>query len=195
MIPDKLQRLTEELRSGGVEFMVDTNILRTSTKLFNLAERIVKLNEIQSNSESSKLIVSQVVCAERLFQLKRQHRDRYDRDEFLQQFPAKGIEQEAFDASHAHHFAEIMYSKFETDDRWHEFKLDWYIKKLGITDRNLVKAKGKHCSATIDWLILAQADMRNRWLITKDTGLEFELTERKVLLAEVDSTLDALMAP
>jgi len=188
-----LRQLTEELCAGGVGLMVDTNALRTSTQLFNLSEKIQKWNLCDPERLPVQLCVSQLVCAERLFQLKRQHQGRYDRDLFLQQFQSKGIVQEAFDAPHAARFAELMHAHYKSDGEWRRFKLDWYCQRLGLTDKSLVKSTGRGCSATVDWFIMVQAGTGNRWLITEDAGPEFRELDRKVSLSVVERALADLL--
>lgn len=193
MNTDSLRQLTEELRSGSVGLMLDTNALRTSNALFDLAEMIQALNDHRPEQQRIQLFVSQLVCAERLYQLKRQHAARYDRDVFLQQLGSKGIVREAFDAPHAAHFADLMHTLFQTDEEWQHFKLEWYIQKLGMADKCQVRAKGRRCSSTVDWLIMVQAGTGNRWLITEDSGAEFRGFDRKVSLADAKKAVMALM--
>ncbi|OJT16990.1 hypothetical protein BO221_47070 [Archangium sp. Cb G35] len=118
----------------------------------------------------------------------------YDASVVDQGLRDKGLQVVAFEKHHAERAAELIAGMFPDASAWREAKRLRYVRTLGLHDSEELRKVGKRCSATIDWLIAAQASQEGWVLVTDDQGVEFKAVEMKMRLGELEELLRALLA-
>ncbi|ATB35964.1 hypothetical protein CYFUS_001378 [Cystobacter fuscus] len=118
---------------------------------------------------------------------------RYDASVVDQGLQDKGLHVVAFEKRHSERSAERIAGKFPDIDAWREAKRLRYVKSLGLTDSEELKKRGKRYSATVDWLIAAQASQEEWILVTNDKGDEFAGMELIMSLNALEELLDELI--
>ncbi len=167
-------------KSSSLKLLFDTNALFSGRRILELCDQASQLNSIHQE-RNLELFVSAAAHAEKLFDLKQQHRDEYDEAKIVEGLARKGLTIHSFETRHAAQTAILLGEAFPDPRSWHAAKRQQCLHCLGINEHVLNSSKsgtGKRCGATIDWLIAAHAKTEDCVLVTDDEGIEFRLVER-----------------
>jgi predicted nucleic acid-binding protein len=186
------------LLSDGVEVVLafDTNAIfgnHANDPFIQLCNAINRLNRIRDPRRIRKVIAAPVYM-EKLHDLRQGHRN-YDHQKIEQFLEDKQIDVMPFLEAHAEHVAGLLGELYPTPENWHEFKRQRCLSCLRLPDDLAHKApgNGKHCGATIDWLVAGHADAEGHVLVTDDRGDEFERVQRKARLETVVKVVDEVL--
>lgn len=173
--------LTIRLSEGGLKLSFDTNALFPHNKLFKVCDDVSRWNA-QLTSQGHPpvhLVVCTVAHAEKLFDLKQRFHGSFDRSVILSALQSKGLEIEPFNVEHAFELAERLGEFYPDTDTWRQAKRERCLRCLGLDpNTSHVPGTGKHCGATVDWLIGVHARAGGCVLVSDDTGLELKQLER-----------------
>lgn len=191
-----MNRPEERVRAGNVTLALDTNAMYLAKKrLLDLCNSVNRLNA-GPNALNLRLCVPAVVHMEMLLDIRHvllQKGSPYDAAVVDQGLRDKGLQVMAFEKHHAERAAELLAGRFPDAPAWREAKRLRYVRSLGLNDTDELRKTGKRCSATIDWLIAAQA-LQEQWvLVTDDQGAEFAGVEQKLRLAQLEQLLAELL--
>ena len=174
------------LREPGIVLALDTNVLRQSRRLLELADRVNQLNK--SPTRHIEVVIPAPAHGERIFQLRRLHGAAFSVEKVREFFAQKGVSIPAFDLDAAEGVAEALAQLFPDDRSWGMAKVKSALRRLGLPD---TASAATRFPGTIDWLIAGQCYIRDWVLITDDTGNEFKVLRRRVQLEVAQRALDA----
>jgi hypothetical protein len=187
------------LLSDRVEVVLafDTNAIfgnHVGDPFIQLCNAINRLNQIRDPRRIHKVIAAPVYV-EKVHDLRQKKGHDYDHQKIQQFLEEKVIEVMPFLRTHADHVAGLLGELYPTTENWHEFKRQRCLSCLRLPDDLAHKAtgNGKHCGATIDWLVAGHADAEGHVLITDDGGPEFQSVRRKVKLETVVKVVDEVL--
>jgi hypothetical protein len=120
------------LQVGNLTITFDTNALYNSRTFFNICDKINLIN-IKLKYEI-KLIISSLVHAEKLFDLKQEKGDIYDIDFINKTLIRKKVRIAPFEYRHAEAVAQLIGRQFPTDKEWKNFKRQKCMSCLGLTE-------------------------------------------------------------
>jgi hypothetical protein len=182
-------------REPEVVLAFDTNAIfgnHPDDSFLMLCDSINTLNGRRNTSRVRKVIAAPVYM-EKLHDL-RQAFPTYDHERILKFLEAKGIEVVPVLPRHAEHVAGMLGELYPRTEDWHAFKRQRCLSCLGLMHlAHEVKGSGKHCGATIDWLVAGHADAEGHVLVTSDRGPEFDRVSRKAKLATVVKVVDEIL--
>lgn len=187
-----------ELLAQGLEVVLsfDTNTIfgdRPGDPFLTLCDDINRLNQIWKPRIIRKVIAAPVYT-EKLHDLRQRYRG-YDHKRILAVLEDKKIDIEPLEPRHAEHVAEMLAAQYPEDDAWHAFKQRQCLSCVGLTHlAHEAKRTGKHCGATIDWLVAGHADAEGYVLVTSDRGEEFARVKRKTTLESAVKVVAELLA-
>ncbi|KYF78277.1 hypothetical protein BE17_13155 [Sorangium cellulosum] len=189
--------IAARFRRGGLALAFDTNALYVDRSLIGLCAEIERCNERlrQRDLPPARLIVCAVAHVEKLFDLKQKYRDAFDFGAILDGLRSKGLEIQAFDASHARETAIRLGERYPSTEAWHQAKKQRCIRCVGL-DPGRVGApdSGQRCGATVDWLIGAHARAEGCVLVTDDSGPEFTGLADRVQFATLAAAVHEILA-
>jgi hypothetical protein len=190
------EQLAARLRVGSVVLAFDTNAVYGDRRLFTLCDRMTAFNDrLRGQGHPDvQLVVSTVVYAEKLFDLKQRYGQAFNLDEIVRGLRQKKIELQAFDSHHALATAVRLGEKYKDDAEWQRAKRARYIAALGLPNDTAVTATGRNCGATVDWLVGGHAQAEGAILVTDDNDPEFGGTIERVRLDILEAALDELLA-
>jgi hypothetical protein len=173
----------------------DTNAVfgnHANDPFIQLCNAINRLNRIRDPRRIRKVIAAPVYM-EKLHDLRQGHRN-YDHQKIEQFLEEKVVEVMPVLPSHAEHVATMLGEQYPGPDAWHAFKRHRCLSCVGLTHRaDEAKDSGKHCGATIDWLVAGHADAEGHVLVTDDRGPEFESVQLKVTLATAVKVVEEIL--
>jgi hypothetical protein len=183
-------------REPEIVLAFDTNTIfgnRRGDPFLDLCDRINQLNRIRQPKHIRKVIAAPVYM-EKLHDL-RQAFPSYRHELIVQTLDAKGIEVLPVLQLHAEHIAEMLGKQYPGPNAWREFKRQRCLSCLRLPDDLAHRAtgNGKHCGATIDWLVAGHADAEGYVLVTNDRGPEFERVQRKTKLTTLVKVVDEVL--
>ncbi len=79
----------ELLQTGNLTLTVDTNVLYKTKSFFNVCDRINSINDMLKYE--IKIVISSLVHAEKLFDLKQEKGDKYEIDHIIKVLEAKKV--------------------------------------------------------------------------------------------------------
>lgn len=177
-----------------VRLLLDTNAVFSPRRLDRLAVTVNQLNSA-AGSTRIRLLVSTVVHAEKLFDLRHQFKEAFDIATVLEGLVASGLQVLPFEIRHADATAALLARSFATRDAWREAKCKRCVDCLGLGHAGMTTpGKGTTCSATVDWLIAGHALAEECILVTDDRGVEFRHVASKVRLATLEAALQGMLA-
>ncbi len=181
--------VSELLQSGNLTITFDTNALHGDIRFFNICDKIDNINN--KLKYDIKIVISSLAYTEKLFHLKRQHKEKYDISLINQVLEHKKVNIVPFEYRHAEAVAEWIGTQFPNKKKWQNKKRQESIECLGINEKscNIDPDAGKKCGARIDWLIAGYAHTEDYLLITDDKGKEFEKVEKKTTLGILEQVL------
>lgn len=184
----------ERIRAGGVVLALDTNALKGFKRLARLCNQVNLLREGPAPLDL-RLCVPAVVHMELLFDLRQAYGPAFDPEAVVRGLFDKGLSVASFEERHAEHAAARLGQSFPDVSSWHEAKRKRCLRCLKISEQaEQVKASGKGCGATVDWVIAAHAAHEGWILVTNDTGPEFAGLEGKITLEKLEEELERLTA-
>lgn len=183
--PLPVSELEARLRVGGLTLAFDTNALESHQHFFNACDAIRLLNAPRQNGQKIGLAVYAVAHGEKLLHLRQGHKadilGLFDDDRICADLADRGVEIMAFEERHARRVAMRLQERYPTRAQWLAEKRQRYLQALGMTAHaQLSAATGKKCSATVDWLLAAQAEVEGHILVTDDRGPEFACLAERV---------------
>ena len=192
----KRDDIATRLRDGSAVLAFDTNAVYGDSRLFTLCDRIEEHNVRQEAVGRSRvrLVISTVAYAEKLFDLKQRHREKFNLGVIIDGLRKKKIEFQPFDDRHALATAVRLGEKYKDDAEWQLAKRARYIAALGLSKDIQAPATGRNCGATIDWLIGGHAHAEGAILVTNDNDPEFGGGIERVRLDVLEAALDKLLA-
>jgi len=172
--------LETRLRQGGLRLAFDTNAVTADRKFNNLCNDFSRWNLMleAKNLPKVQLVVCIVAHIEKLFDLKQKFRETFDLDVILAGLQSKGVAVEDFSAVHALETAVRLGDAYPNSSEWRQAKKKRCLECVGLQFTTPTPGTGKHCGATVDWLIGGHARASESLLVTDDQGLEFKGLER-----------------
>lgn len=189
--------IAARIRRGGLALAFDTNALYVDRRLIALCAQIARCNERlrQRGLKPARLIVCAVAHVEKLFDLKQKYRDAFDFGAILDGLRSKGLEIQAFDASHARETAIRLGERYPSTSDWRRAKRQRCIRCVGLDpERVTAPGSGQRCGAAVDWLIGAHARAEGCVLVTDDAGPEFAGLAERVQLATLSDAVQEILA-
>ncbi|HIE00030.1 MAG TPA: hypothetical protein EYP59_07035 [Thiotrichaceae bacterium] len=179
----------ELLQAGHLTMTVDTNVLYEINSFIKLCNKCNKINEMPEYE--IKIVISSLVHAEKLFDLKQDYGEQYDIDHIIKVLESKKVSIAPFEYHHAEAVAQLIGTQFPTVEEWRKFKRQECMNCLGISRKTQydIPGSGKECGATVDWLIAGYAHAENYLLITHDKGNEFKPIKKKTTLKILEKAL------
>lgn len=193
MNPDQI---ATRLRGGSTVLAFDTNAVYGDRRLFKLCDSMAAFNDRRRKSghPDVRLVVSTVVYAEKLFDLKQRYGKHFDLKEILRGLEQKKLDVQPFSTHHALATAVRLGEKYKDDAAWQSAKRTRYIAALGLPKDTSAPATGRNCGATIDWLIGGHAHAEGAILVTDDNDPEFGGGIERVRFDVLKEALDRLLA-
>lgn len=182
--PLPVRELEARLRAGGLTLAFDTNAVENHRAFLDACDAIQRLNA-RREAQKIGLAVYAVAHGEKLLHLRQGHKQDllgpFDDDHICADLKDRGIEIMAFEERHARRVAVRLQERYRTRQEWREEKKQRYLQALGmVAHAGLSTATGKKCSATVDWLLAAQAEIEGHILVTDDKGPEFACLAERV---------------
>lgn len=191
--------LVQRLRQGSLTLAFDTNAVEGHAAFLTVCDAIALLNASRTVEARIRVVVYAVAHGEKLLHLRQQHSQRvaalgeFDDEQVFLQLSDRGIEIHAFEEHHARAVASLQHSRYPTRQDWWAQKRTRYIHALGVqAHEKTIAASGKRCSATVDWLLAAQAEVDGHILVTEDTGPEFDCLAQRTRFKDLEHALGAL---
>jgi hypothetical protein len=182
----------ELLQTGKLTITFDTNALYGDIRFLNVCDEIDEINN--KLKYEIKIVISSLAHAEKLFHLKKKHKEEYDIGFINQVLKRKKVNIVPFEPDHAEAVAKWISTQFPTSEEWQMFKRQECINCLGINeDENNIPGSGKKCGARVDWLIAGYAQAKNYLLITNDKGNEFKHIEKKTTLKILEKSVNKIL--
>ena len=190
------EEIAERLRPGGVALAFDTNALFGEGSLFAVCNAVSRHNDYLAarGLPPVRLVVSAVAHAEKLFDLKQKHQDRFDSGVILRGLTRKGLAVQSFDIDHALETAQRMGERHASIEAWHDAKRQRCLQCLGLPTGTATPGNGQGCGATVDWLIGGHARAAGCVLVTDDTGPEFAGLIERVRLDVLRTALEGILS-
>lgn len=132
----------------------------------------------EQSLDKVQIVVCTVVYIEKLFDLKQRFRDKFNPDAILDALRSKGVAVEDFSAQHALATAVRLGQAYPDSAAWHQAKKKRCLECVGLPPTAQAPGTGKHCGATVDWLIGGHAHASASILVTDDQDPEFKGVER-----------------
>lgn len=191
-----LDQIATRLRGGSIVLAFDTNAVYGDRRLFRLCDSLADYNDRlrRKGHPDVRLVVSTVVYAEKLFDLKQRYGEIFDLNEILRGLQQKNLDVQPFSTRHALATAVRLGEKYKDDAAWQCAKRARYIAALGLSKDTAAPATGRNCGATIDWLIGGHAQAEGAILVTDDTDPEFGGGIERVRFDVLKTALDKLLA-
>lgn len=188
--------IAARMRNGGVALAFDTNAIYDDRRFIKFCDRLAMYNLRLDTARNPgiRLIISAVAHAEKLFDLKQKFQEKFKVDEILKGLARKNVDIQAFESRHSLETAVRLGQRYPKDVDWHKAKRARYIAALGLPADTDAPATGKHCGATVDWLVGGHAQAEEAILVTNDTGPEFRGLAERVKLEILEDALDELLA-
>lgn len=191
--PLPASELQARLKAGGLTLAFDTNAVENHRPFLDACDAIQRLNA-RTEAQKIGLAVYAVAHGEKLLHLRQCHTadilGPFDDERICADLNDRGIEIMAFEERHARRVAVRLQDRYKTRQEWRAEKKQRYLQALGmVAHAGLSTATGKKCSATVDWLLAAQAEIEGHILVTDDKGPEFACLAERVAF---DTLTDAL---
>lgn len=184
----------ERIRRGHVTLALDTNAtFKAGHAFLDLCHRINRVNRVKRLNV--KLVVSSVVYMELLHDLMEKHGEGF-RLQTAKRSMARiyNVNVVHFEKRHAEHTASFLAQHYETNEDWQAAKRRLCALQLNLVDAELYAARKKvKCRATLDWLLIGQADCEQWIVVTDEQKSEWSLFSSKISLKEVNDLLKSLL--
>jgi hypothetical protein len=165
------------LCEGRLTIAFDTNALFGDKRFLALCNKFNRIKHFETDYQF-KLVIPAPAHAEKLLDLKQKFQQKYDYNEVIIGLKDKRVTVMSFEPHHADIVANLIGKQFPNKKDWYQFKLQRCLDCLGLKLKHYEgAATGKHCSATVDWLIAGYAYAEDCLLITDDTGIAVSTTD------------------
>jgi hypothetical protein len=166
------------LDGAGAAIAFDTSAMKGGGNRWRVevAQCVQRINEAR-REPPIKLFVPVAAHAEMLHDYRQSKGDAYSAAAIVTGMQNLGLEVIDFSAAHADHFATLAARSFPSSDAWRRAKIQRCLSCVGLPANHPVS--DHPCSATVDWLIAAQADAHGYLLIVDDRGDEFAGVPRR----------------
>ncbi len=194
MTPDDIYQFVQ---ADNVTLAFDTNILFRTSQFLSLCDLANEVNEnrrVIGLPGRISLCVPAVAHTEHLFHMAQKLASAFDITIVHHVLDQRNIEILDFTVGEAEHCVELLVQRYETPAKWYAFKKRRCLECIGLPNNYATEGSGKKCGAPNDWLIVAQANARKALLVTEDKGPEFAHIERIVYFADVQATLQRVLA-
>lgn len=188
--------IKERIRRGHVTLALDTNAtFKAGHAFLKLCDDINRVNRIKKLHLN--LVVSSVVYMELLHDLMEKHGAGFRLQTAKRTLDHKHkINVVHFEKRHAEHTALFLARHYTTNEAWQVAKRRHYAHQLQLKAEQVDDIAGRKklkCSATVDWLLIGQADCERWIVVTDDRRNEWELFSDKISLKEIIALLDDLL--
>ena len=189
--------LERRLRVEALTLAFDTNAVFSHRRFLDVCDAILQWNDRQRSADPIKLVLCAVAYGEKLLDMRQEHQSatfgKFDEAKILRVLAQKKVDVCAFASEHAGKMSALLHRHYPSQATWQTAKRELYIQRLGAQAlREQIPGSGRTCSATVDWLIAAQAQMQSSVLVTDDQGEEFAQITDQTQMQELEAALAAL---
>lgn len=125
----ELFQMTFQKNEHHLIITFDTNALYSDKRFLAICDNI---NKLKIKGYKIDIIISSLVHAEKLLDLKQKRKDEYDINYINKILEDKKVSIVSFEYHHAETIAELIGKQFPTDEQWRTFKRQKCIDCLGI---------------------------------------------------------------
>lgn len=189
--------LERRLRGDALTLAFDTNAIFSHRRFYEVCDAINQWNDGQRSADPVKLVLCSVAYGEKLLDMRQVHQvaayGNFDEAKILKVLAQKNVDVCPFASEHAGKMSALLHRHYPSQATWQAAKRELYIQRLGAQAlRQQIPGLGRTCSATVDWLIAAHAQMQSSVLVTDDQGEEFAQITDQTQMKELEAALAAL---